>query len=147
MKFFNILLGAATASSALAVPTPNALTSTKTDKRASKFKFVGVNQSGAEFGKNSLPGKLGKDYTWPVRSSIDVSEGRGSLPTQKLMLVDTCWQRDEHFPHPIYDVRSKLSCCCQEGNTNKKGSGSASSPISSLVASMLPMPRGCPMYV
>lgn len=70
MKFLNILLGAAAAGSALAAPACDA-TAPK-DKRASKFKFVGVNQSGAEFGKDSLPGQLGKHYTWPVKSTIDV---------------------------------------------------------------------------
>jgi endoglucanase len=74
MKFFNVLLGAAAASSALAAPVCDAPTPTiKTDKRASKFRFVGVNQSGAEFGKDTLPGTLGKHYTWPSKSSIDVS--------------------------------------------------------------------------
>jgi len=71
MKFLNLLLGAAAAGSALAAPACDA-TAPK-DKRASKFKFVGVNQSGAEFGKGMLPGQLGKDYTWPVKSTIDVS--------------------------------------------------------------------------
>ncbi|KAF5367509.1 hypothetical protein D9758_003765 [Tetrapyrgos nigripes] len=36
-----------------------------------KFKFFGVNQSGAEFGNTVIPGTLGKDYTWPAPSSID----------------------------------------------------------------------------
>lgn len=72
MKFLNILLGAAAAGSALAAPSGPAATPTK-DKRVSKFKFVGVNQSGAEFGKDTLPGQLGKHYTWPVKSTIDVS--------------------------------------------------------------------------
>ena len=73
MKFLNLLLGAAAAGSALAAPTCDAPTPTAKDKRAGKFKFVGVNQSGAEFGKDTLPGQLGKHYTWPVKSSIDVS--------------------------------------------------------------------------
>ncbi|KAH8792053.1 glycoside hydrolase superfamily, partial [Hyaloscypha finlandica] len=39
--------------------------STGLKKRVSKFKFFGVNESGAEFGNSScLPGTLGKDYTW-----------------------------------------------------------------------------------
>ena len=37
-----------------------------------KFKFFGVNQSGAEFGNQNIPGVLGTDYTWPSPSSIDV---------------------------------------------------------------------------
>ncbi|KAF9003957.1 endoglucanase [Cyathus striatus] len=42
-----------------------------------KFKFFGVNESGAEFGNTKIPGVLGTDYTWPSPSSIDyfVSQG------------------------------------------------------------------------
>jgi len=36
-----------------------------------KFKYFGVNQSGAEFGDTKIPGTLGTDYTWPSPSSID----------------------------------------------------------------------------
>ncbi|KAF3902898.1 Endoglucanase [Arthrobotrys entomopaga] len=43
-----------------------------------KFKFVGVNESGAEFGSQSIPGTLGKDYTWPSPSSIDYFVARGA---------------------------------------------------------------------
>ncbi|TDL27839.1 glycoside hydrolase [Rickenella mellea] len=41
-----------------------------------KFKFFGVNESGAEFG-SAIPGVLGKDYTWPSPSSIDYFVGQG----------------------------------------------------------------------
>lgn len=73
MKLLNILLGAVAASSALAAPASDVPTPTTKEKRAGKFKFVGVNQSGAEFGKDTLPGQLGKHYTWPAKASIDVS--------------------------------------------------------------------------
>lgn len=73
MKLLNLLLGAVATSSALAAPASVAPTLTTKEKRAGKFKFVGVNQSGAEFGKDTLPGQLGKHYTWPAKSSIDVS--------------------------------------------------------------------------
>ncbi|KAI0747325.1 endoglucanase [Irpex lacteus] len=42
-----------------------------------KFKFFGVNESGAEFGNNVIPGTLGTDYTWPSPSSIDFFVGKG----------------------------------------------------------------------
>jgi len=42
-----------------------------------KFKFFGVNQSGAEFGNTIFPGTLGKDYTWPATTSIDYFVGQG----------------------------------------------------------------------
>lgn len=43
------------------------------DKRAVKMKWMGVDESGAEFGQNNLPGTYNKDYTFPATSSIDVS--------------------------------------------------------------------------
>ncbi|KAF8871533.1 endoglucanase [Gymnopilus junonius] len=42
-----------------------------------KFKFFGVNESGAEFGNTVIPAKLGKDYTFPSPSSIDYFVGQG----------------------------------------------------------------------
>ncbi|KAG8882389.1 hypothetical protein FRB97_008293 [Tulasnella sp. 331] len=42
-----------------------------------KFKYFGVNESGAEFGNTAWPGTLGKDYIWPAPSSIDYFTGLG----------------------------------------------------------------------
>ncbi|TEB34778.1 endoglucanase [Coprinellus micaceus] len=42
-----------------------------------KFKYFGVNQSGAEFGENVIPGTLGKDYTWPSPTSVDYFVNQG----------------------------------------------------------------------
>jgi len=42
-----------------------------------KFKYFGVNQSGAEFGNQNIPGVLGRDYTWPSPSSIDFFVDKG----------------------------------------------------------------------
>ena len=74
MKFLSLIAGAVAIGSALAAPAAHSPTPTTKNnaKGASKFEFVGVNQSGGEFGKDSLPGQLGKHYTWPVHSSIDV---------------------------------------------------------------------------
>ena len=36
-----------------------------------------MNQSGAEFGNNIIPGALGTEYIWPAPSSIDFFMGRG----------------------------------------------------------------------
>jgi len=71
MRFSSALVAMAAATGALAAPAVD--TPTPTVKRASKFQFVGVNQAGAEFGNKDLPGTLGKHYTWPVHSTIDVS--------------------------------------------------------------------------
>ncbi|RWA11639.1 hypothetical protein EKO27_g3469 [Xylaria grammica] len=63
MKFIEIVVTAATIASVAAGPTK---------KRASKFQFVGVNESGAEFGNAALPGRLGKDYIWPDQNAISI---------------------------------------------------------------------------
>ncbi|KAF8656235.1 hypothetical protein AX16_002671 [Volvariella volvacea WC 439] len=44
---------------------------------ATKFRFFGVNQAGAEFGENVIPGELGTHYTWPSPSSIDYFVNQG----------------------------------------------------------------------
>lgn len=36
-----------------------------------KFEYFGVNESGAEFGSDNIPGVLGTDYIFPSESSID----------------------------------------------------------------------------
>ncbi|KAK4209136.1 glycoside hydrolase superfamily [Rhypophila decipiens] len=82
MRFLDVLIGSVAVTAALAAPASQAdgnLTPTRTikGKRASKFQFVGVNQSGAEFGNKDLPGTLGKHYTWPVRSTIDTLMSKG----------------------------------------------------------------------
>ncbi|EGX49194.1 hypothetical protein TWF173_007046 [Orbilia oligospora] len=53
--------------------TPSASPTTGTKK----FEYVGVNESGAEFGENTIPGVLGTHYTWPSPSSIDYFTARG----------------------------------------------------------------------
>ncbi|KAJ7158692.1 endoglucanase [Mycena filopes] len=42
-----------------------------------KFKYFGVNQSGAEFGSATWPGLWGKDFIFPAPSSIDYFVGKG----------------------------------------------------------------------
>ncbi|KAI1271526.1 glycoside hydrolase family 5 protein [Xylaria sp. FL0933] len=69
MKFVEVLVTAATIASAVAAPAAK--------KRASKFQFVGVNESGAEFGNTALPGRLGKDYTWPDQNAVNTMIGKG----------------------------------------------------------------------
>ncbi|KAI0445530.1 glycoside hydrolase family 5 protein [Xylaria telfairii] len=70
MKFFEILVTAATIAGAAAAPPP-------TEKRASRFQFVGVSEAGAEFGGQNLPGQLGKDYIWPDQNAINTMIGKG----------------------------------------------------------------------
>ena len=73
MKFLEFLTGAIAVGTALAAPAGDSAPSTTKRKRAGKFQWAGINESGAEFGNKNLPGRLDKDYTWPVHSSIDVS--------------------------------------------------------------------------
>ena len=70
--FHGLLLGLLATASAVAVPAGSAMR----EKRKSKFQFSGINESGAEFGNKNLPGLLGKDYTWPVKSALDVRSQR-----------------------------------------------------------------------
>ncbi|KAK3317439.1 glycoside hydrolase superfamily [Cercophora scortea] len=74
MRFFDIVLGAVAVGSAVAAPAGDAQPKSK---KASKFQYVGVNESGAEFGNKDLPGQLGKHYTWPVHSTIDTMVSKG----------------------------------------------------------------------
>ncbi|PNS19619.1 hypothetical protein CAC42_7463 [Sphaceloma murrayae] len=69
MKFITIIAAAGTAALAVAAPT----------KRAVKLKlqFWGINESGAEFGQQSLPGLYNKDYTWYDLNAIDTLIARG----------------------------------------------------------------------
>ncbi|KAF2651965.1 glycoside hydrolase family 5 protein [Lophiostoma macrostomum CBS 122681] len=69
MRFSSTLLAALTVGLAIAAPVKT--------KRATKFKFFGVNESGPEFGNKNLPGTLGKDYTWPTLSTIDQFISKG----------------------------------------------------------------------
>ncbi|KAL0574737.1 hypothetical protein V5O48_007221 [Marasmius crinis-equi] len=57
------------------VTAPEPLASTCAN--AHKFTYFGVNESGAEFGNQNIPGTKGTDYIWPAPSSIDyfVSQG------------------------------------------------------------------------
>lgn len=86
MRFLEVLLGAAAVCSVLAAPAQDVTTPTTTTtkhKRQGKFKFAGINESGAEFGQGSIPGQLNKDYTWPAKSTIDV---RGYPHSQSIYL-------------------------------------------------------------
>ncbi|KAH8884899.1 glycoside hydrolase family 5 protein [Thozetella sp. PMI_491] len=77
MRFFDLWLGALAVGTAVAAPASHSSASSSVSKRASKFKWAGINESGAEFGNKNLPGRLGKDYTWPVHSAIDTMVDKG----------------------------------------------------------------------
>lgn len=76
--------GTATPTTTSPAPAPTGCSGTRT-----KFKFFGVNESGGEFGNNVIPGQLGKDYTWPSPTSIDV---RCPLLCHQICLTDGCTQ-------------------------------------------------------
>jgi endoglucanase len=81
MKFTNIALVASAATVACAYPSGREAVRTKQSaavgKRANGFTWVGVSESGAEFGASAIPGTLEKDYTWPVTSKIQVLRDAG----------------------------------------------------------------------
>ncbi|KAI0644386.1 endoglucanase [Trametes meyenii] len=61
-------LGASTPMSTSSAPGATVCSSSSA---RTKFTFFGVNESGAEFGNTVIPGRLGKEYTWPEPSSIN----------------------------------------------------------------------------
>lgn len=62
---------ASTSSEAIAVSTTKTATAaTSAASSSSGLQWLGVTESGAEFGTTALPGVLGTDYTWPLTSSI-----------------------------------------------------------------------------
>jgi endoglucanase len=52
-----------------------------------KLQFVGINESGPEFGEGNIPGRLGTEYTWPDLGSIGtfVNKGYNSFRVNFLM--------------------------------------------------------------
>jgi hypothetical protein len=87
MKFQELALSAAVAATAVAADQKDGSTS-RNEVRQAGFLFTGVNEAGAEFGQNTLPGQLGKHYTWPVPSTIDVSSAEAVVPDRKRNLTD-----------------------------------------------------------
>jgi hypothetical protein len=81
MKFTNIVLAASAASVACAYPRGRDVVPTKQSatikKRANGFTWLGVSESGAEFGEGNVPGTLGTDYIWPETSKIQVLRDAG----------------------------------------------------------------------
>ncbi|QDS70109.1 hypothetical protein FKW77_005230 [Venturia effusa] len=41
------------------------------------FKFFGINQSGPEFGENTIPGLKNKEYVWPNLTTTDAYKSKG----------------------------------------------------------------------
>lgn len=87
MYFANICL---IASSTTAVPSSTAVAAarantavaavaaaTGTSNSTGALQWLGVNESGAEFGQANIPGVLGTDYTWPLTATIDTLIGKG----------------------------------------------------------------------
>ena len=71
MRFTDLIVSAAAVHAAAAAPGRDG--HNRKRQGGGGFDFTGVNQAGAEFGQDTLPGQLGKHYTWPVPSAIDVS--------------------------------------------------------------------------
>lgn len=80
MKFTNIVLAASAATVACAYPQGRDVVHTKQSanikKRANGFTWLGVSESGAEFGSN-IPGTLDQDYAWPKTSQIQILRDAG----------------------------------------------------------------------
>lgn len=85
MHFPSLLLAAGSASVVLSQPLTRL--SQRAASSSGKLQFVGVNESGPEFGESNIPGKLGTDYTWPDLDSIGtfVNKGYNSFRVNFLM--------------------------------------------------------------
>ncbi|KAL1584111.1 hypothetical protein WHR41_07291 [Cladosporium halotolerans] len=70
MHFVSLLAAASTLGLVLSAPN-------RVAKRAGKMQWVGVNESGPEFGDGIFPGLYGKDYIWPTLSTYDTFIARG----------------------------------------------------------------------
>ena len=103
MLFLEIFVGILATGSAAAFPAVED-NSASTVKRASKFQWVGTNQAGAEFGNLDLPGTLGKHYTWPVHSSIDVSYHEEPVGLQADSISDPDGQGFQYLSNRVHDV-------------------------------------------
>lgn len=81
MKFTNVVLAASAASVACAYPRGRDVIPNKQaasiKKRSNGFTWLGVSESGAEFGEGNVPGTLGTDYIWPETSKIQVLRDAG----------------------------------------------------------------------
>ncbi|GIJ98755.1 hypothetical protein Aspvir_000875 [Aspergillus viridinutans] len=71
MRISNLIMAASAAGLVNALPVRE-----MAKKRSSGFTWVGVSESGAEFG-SSIPGTLGTDYTWPDTSKIQTLRDAG----------------------------------------------------------------------
>ncbi|KAF7374836.1 Glycoside hydrolase family 5 protein [Mycena sanguinolenta] len=68
---------ATTTTSTVATTTSTAPPTSSSCANRTKFKFFGVNESGAEFGSATIPGTWGIDFIFPAPSSIDYFVGQG----------------------------------------------------------------------
>jgi endoglucanase len=64
-------------SSVAASATSSAAVTTSTSSSSGGLQWLGVNESGAEFGTTNIPGTLGTDYTWPNTSAIQIMMDKG----------------------------------------------------------------------
>lgn len=82
MKFLHSFISLALVVSAVAVPSPTVVDEEKTptlsarqalscNGQRTKFKYFGVNQSGAEFGNQNIPGVYMTDYVFPAPRYVD----------------------------------------------------------------------------
>jgi len=85
MHLSSFLLAAGSASIVLSQPLTRL--SQRAASSSGKLQFVGINESGPEFGEGNIPGKLGTDYTWPDLGSVGtfVNKGYNSFRVNFLM--------------------------------------------------------------
>lgn len=110
MRCFPILIAAGTAALAVAGPIANSHGSSPfSDSIARRnggtgFQYFGINEAGAEFGAQVLPGQLHKNYIWPSTTSLDVGINISkSLISVLTDFLDLGWPRSQYLSGPILD--------------------------------------------
>ncbi|KAI9702294.1 MAG: hypothetical protein M1820_006226 [Bogoriella megaspora] len=78
MRFTQYLVAVATAASAASIPKYHSKGVSKRAPSANgSLEFWGINESGAEFGNQNLPGVYGTDYTWYDLNTVDTFISQG----------------------------------------------------------------------
>ncbi len=85
--------------------TSSSAQTSSTNSSPGKFRWLGVDESGAEFGSNSYPGTYGKDFIFPdnnvmkVRSQLLTTDGYSQQVLSTT--VGSTLRRIQHLPRAI----------------------------------------------
>ncbi|KAI5118104.1 hypothetical protein M0805_005211 [Coniferiporia weirii] len=89
-----------------------------------KFKFFGVNESGAEFGNTVIPGTLGTNYAWPSPSSIVphnfmIYNGQTNSSTSEYVHCTWSLVMSKWYSFPLFPSDLRLGGKTRQPNFNR----------------------------